>query len=161
LKKYRTVKGAYDGTGSQSALGEFSPLLDYPLVISVSLAGASVKRNCRTFFQLCSGYGLFRWPFVQRLWHEVRMYREIGRGAKSVADDTLAAFFVGCWWLRWTFWHELPDYLKSEDEQDEAQIASEAERMFARARSRYSRRARSRHAARGVPVQEELEGGLE
>lgn len=140
---YKVTGGAYDATSAQSILSEF-PLQDYPHILNVTFAG-SQKRIAKTFFQLLAGRGFFRWPFLLRLWTEAQEYRETGTGVKRLPDDTIAALFAAAWYLRWRYYSELPEHLRTEKTEEEQEEAIDLMLWTMNRRSRYVRGATSRH----------------
>lgn len=136
---YQTTGGAYDATSAQSVLSEY-PLQKFPDLIPVSLSGNN-KAVGKTFFILMAGRKLFRWPYVERLWHEARSYRETGIGVNKLPDDILSAFFVGCYYLRALHYAELPDYLKAPLPNTQTDILEEMRKQAQKAEvtSRYVR----------------------
>lgn len=101
---YQAV-GAYDATGVGRALQEWPDFARFPL-FPVTLSGNN-KATARTMFVLFAGRGLFRWPRMNMLEHQARVYRESGTGKHKLPDDILSGLFVASFYLRATFYREL------------------------------------------------------
>lgn len=108
--EYQAVGGAYDATSAQSILSEY-PLKQFPTLYPLTMSGNN-KAIAKTFFVLLAGKELFRWPYLDRLWHEAACYRESGPGVHKLPDDMLSALFSLCLYVRITKHALLPDELK-------------------------------------------------
>ena len=104
LEAFRTCmvhyrgSGFYDSTNMNSMLedtGIFDGMETTPLSFAVLN-----KRWARSMFVYLCQDGMFAWPHIERLWYEASIYREVGEGHLSLADDLLASIFIYCLALR-------------------------------------------------------------
>jgi len=135
----------YDGTGTQVAFAEdsfFAGMQLWPVGMGGAGSGG-VKALAKTLFKLMAGDKLFAWPYIEGLWHQCAIYREGGAGVKHLADDIVAALFVGAYYLRATFistlGHKylLPDERAAETVDESASIGSDT--RYRRSTGRYGR----------------------
>ena len=156
--QYDCFTGGYDATSNQRMLSEFGPVANLPLIWPVTMSGGN-KITSRMMFQLMADAGLFRWPYIERLWREAKEYKESGVGKRAIPDDVLSALFVGAFVIRGTYYDQLAKMLE-EDNEEEEQSAEEIMDDWTTS-SRYSRTGRNRYQRASVgPPQDDLEEGL-